>query len=44
MKPGQLSTKLGRRHIEWQMKFSNQPRAALLTDGLSWWLNNSTTS
>jgi hypothetical protein len=44
MKPGQVSTKFGRRRIEWQMNFSNQPPVVVLIDGLSWRFNNSTTS
>jgi len=41
MMPGQVSAKIGRRRIEWQMNCSNQPLVVVLTDGLSWLFNNS---
>jgi hypothetical protein len=44
MKPGQVSTKFGRRRIEWQINFANQPPVVVPSDGLSWRFKNSTTS
>jgi hypothetical protein len=41
MMPGQVSAKIGRRRIEWQMNCSNQPLVVVLTDGLLWRFNNS---